>query len=274
MMHIDGGASTGWSVGGSGTWLTTNAKSVDDLAGESMVTGVSQGVAPGPGLSKISVGADTGGHAQTPGQVNPLSIPSRRGHNASRWMAAIILLSMAHLACAGEQTPALHLEDFLRPQPGTVLTYTDQNGERLNVHAEPGASSGTLPLIRERVRPQDGTMPTDQASLPRVIREKAILSIQGQQLVEEIHGRRSVLLDVSKAEWPISVAVLRTVEGEGDTWAIIFGSCRREPPKSRYLFGAHREVIDVVCTIDDPMMGNMRFRHVFASGLGLGGINL
>ncbi|SKA98520.1 hypothetical protein SAMN02745704_02929, partial [Paucidesulfovibrio gracilis DSM 16080] len=58
MGHADGGAGSGWGVGASGTWQTTDAKSVDDLAGKSMVTGAGQAIIPGPGSSKVSVEAD------------------------------------------------------------------------------------------------------------------------------------------------------------------------------------------------------------------------
>jgi len=57
MGHADAGASSGWGGGISGTLQTTNADAVDELAGQSLVTGVSAPVAPGPFGSTVNVGA-------------------------------------------------------------------------------------------------------------------------------------------------------------------------------------------------------------------------
>jgi hypothetical protein len=59
MTHIDGGAGSGWGAGISGTWQTTNAKSVDDQAGQSMAVGGSTSSPKTPFYgASVTTGAD------------------------------------------------------------------------------------------------------------------------------------------------------------------------------------------------------------------------
>ncbi len=203
--------------------------------------------------------------------------------NKATWTLCFILLLGALFGCgeAAHEDPVA--DRFLGPLPGTVHEYLNADGVRMEVAGIAWVEKGRAVRVRETTLLPSELLPPELAdrvapgeSGVTSVREY-VLRAEGERLVLEEAGERTILADLSGDAWSIPAMTTSAADdaaagpAESD-WVVREAECRMSECGERVLFGASRKVFTVACFLAADRNGSEPMQVVdleLAEGIGV-----